>query len=166
MALTSTRELALLSALAAGAALGIAELSEHWGGLVPCALCLLERWPYRVAIVLALVAVAVPRGIGRFLLALVIVSMLVGVALAVVHVGVELHYWPSPLPECAAPRLTGGTAAQMLAQMPSRPSKPCDSPTFLIPGLPLSMAAMNLLFALVFALLLGVFLWRDRRSST
>ena len=164
MALTSTRELALLSALAAGGALGIAEVSEHWGGLVPCALCLLERWPYRVAIVLALVAVAVPRGIGRSLLALVIVSMLVGVALAVIHVGVELHYWPSPLPECAAPRLTGGTTAQMLAQMPSRPGKPCDAPTFLIPGLPLSMAAMNLLFALVFALLLGVFLWRDRRN--
>jgi disulfide bond formation protein DsbB len=164
MALTSTRELALLSALAAGAALGIAEVSEHWGGLVPCALCLLERWPYRVAIVLALVAAVVPRGVGRILLALVIVCMLVGVALAIIHVGVELHYWPSPLPECAAPRLTGGTAAQMLAQMPSRPSKPCDAPTFLIPGLPLSMAAMNLLFALVFALLLGVFLWRDRRN--
>ena len=35
--------------------------------------------------------------------------------------------------------------------MPARPSKPCDEPTFLIPGLPLSMAAMNLLFALAFA---------------
>ena len=165
MVLTSTRELALLSALAAGAALGIAEISEHWGGLVPCALCLLERWPYRVAIVLSLVAVVVPRGVGRFLLALVILCMLAGVALAIIHVGVELHYWPSPLPECAAPRLTGGTVSQLLAQMPSRPSKPCDSPTFLIPGLPLSMAAMNLLFALVFALLLGVFLWRDRRTA-
>jgi hypothetical protein len=28
------------------------------------------------------------------------------------------------------------------------PTKPCDAPTYLIPGLPLSMAAMNLLYAL------------------
>jgi hypothetical protein len=35
-----------------------------------------------------------------------------------------------------------------LSAMPARPSKPCDDPTFLIPGLPLSMAAMNLLYAL------------------
>ena len=45
--------------------------------------------------------------------------------------------------------------AERLASMPSRPSKPCDEPTFLIPGLPLSMAAMNMLFALVFAALLA-----------
>jgi disulfide bond formation protein DsbB len=32
--------------------------------------------------------------------------------------------------------------------MPARPSKPCDDPTYLIPGLPVSMAAMNLIFAL------------------
>ena len=35
-------------------------------------------------------------------------------------------------------------------------------PTYLIPGLPISMAAMNLLYALVFAVLLAIFLWRDR----
>jgi disulfide bond formation protein DsbB len=91
--------------------------------------------------------------------------VLVGAALAVVHVGVELHYWPSPLPECAAPRFTGGTIAERLSNMPSRPAKPCDAPTFLIPGLPLSMAAMNLLFAVAFALLVGIFLCRDRGAK-
>ncbi len=165
MTLISTRGLALLSALAAGFALGLAEASEHWGGLVPCALCLLERWPYRAAIVLGLVAAVVPRQFARGLLMLVVLTMLVSAALAVVHVGVELHYWPSPLPECAAPRFTGGTLAERLSIMPSRPAKPCDAPTFLIPGLPLSMAAMNLLFAVVFALSLGVFLYRDRGAK-
>jgi disulfide bond formation protein DsbB len=162
MTLSSTRELAILSAIAAGFALGLAEASEHWGGLVPCALCLLERWPYRVAIVLSLVAAVVPRQFARGLLMLVVLTMLVGAALAVIHVGVELQYWPSPLPECAAPRFTGGTIAERLSNMPSRPAKPCDAPTFLIPGLPLSMAAMNLLYAVVFALLLGIFIFRDR----
>jgi disulfide bond formation protein DsbB len=166
MTLPSTRGLALLSALAAGFALGLALISESWGGLVPCALCLWERWPYRVAIVLGLIAMVVPRSLARIVLALVVLTVLADAALAVVHVGVEQNYWPSPLPECAAPRLGSGSIAERLARMPSRPAKPCDEPTFLIPGLPLSMAAMNLLYALVFSGLLGSLLWRDRRSVT
>jgi disulfide bond formation protein DsbB len=140
----------------------LALASERWEGLVPCALCLLERWPYRVAIVLGLLASVVPHRWARALLVLVVLSMLVSTALAFVHVGVEQHWWPSPLPECAAPSFTGGTIAERLAHMPARPAKPCEDPAFLIPGLPISMAAMNLLYALAFAALLGTVLWRDR----
>lgn len=158
----STPVASLLAVLAAGAALGIAVASERWGGLVPCALCLLERWPYRIAIVLGIVAACLPRSAARPLLALVVLVILAGAALGVVHVGVEAHAWPSPLPECAAPRLSGTTVAERLAELPDRPAKPCDAPTFLIPGLPLSMAAMNLVYAAVFAALLAGFLWRTR----
>jgi disulfide bond formation protein DsbB len=159
------RSVALLSALATGIALGIALSSEKFEGLVPCALCLLERWPYRVAIAISLLAFVAPPRYARPLLMLVVMSMLAAAALAVVHVGVELHYWPSPLPECAAPRLTGVTIAERLAQMPSRPSKPCEDPTFLIPGLPLSMAAMNLLYALIVMGMLARYLWRERSNA-
>jgi disulfide bond formation protein DsbB len=159
------RSLALLSAIAAGFALGLAEVLEHWGGLVPCALCLVERWPYRIAIVLSLIACVVPRLVAQLLLVLVVLTILVDAGIAFVHVGVEQHFWPSPLPECAAPRLSAGSIAERLAQMPSRPAKPCDDPTFLIPGLPVSLAAMNLLYALVFALMLSVALWRERKAA-
>ena len=164
MRVLAIRNVAILSALAAGFALALALASERWGGLVPCALCLLERWPYRVAIVVSLIAVVVPRAAAQALLAMVTALMLAGVVLGAIHVGVEWKLWPSPLPECAAPHLTGGSIADRLAQMPTRPSKPCDEPTFLIPGLPLSMAAMNLLYALMFAVVLGWVLWKDRRS--
>ncbi len=155
--------IALISALAAGLALGVALASERWGGLVPCALCLLERWPYRVAIVLSLLALLLPRRPARFVLGLVVLTMLAGAGLGALHVGVEQGLWPSPLPECAAPRITGGSIADRLAALPARPSKPCDAPTFLIPGLPLSMAAMNLIYALVFAVVLTVALAREAR---
>jgi disulfide bond formation protein DsbB len=164
MTMPPFRTVALLCALVAGFALGLALASEYWGGLVPCALCLLERWPYRVAIVAALVAAVVPRRFASPLLLLVVLSMLAAAALAVVHVGVEQRFWPSPLPECAAPRLGGGSIAERLAQMPARPAKPCEDATYLLPGLPVSMAAMNLLYALAFAVALAAFLRRDRRS--
>lgn len=155
---------AALCLLASALALGIALASERWGGLVPCALCLLERWPYRIAIVLGILALMVPERAARPLLFLLFVAVLAGAGLAAVHVGVEQGYWPSPLPECAAPHFGGGSLAQRLAQMPARPAKPCDEPTFLWPAVPLSMAAMNLIYALAFAALLAIFLWRTRRG--
>jgi disulfide bond formation protein DsbB len=158
-----TRGASLVSALAAGLALAVALVSEHWGGLVPCALCLLERWPYRIAIVLSLLAFLLPRALARLALWLVVLTMLAGAALGAVHVGVEQGLWPSPLPECAAPHIAGGTASQLLASMPAHPTKPCDAPSYLVPGLPLSMAAMNLIYAAVFAVTLASVLLRPAR---
>jgi len=159
------RWLGLAAAVAAGVALGTALVSEYWGGLVPCALCLVERWPYRVLIVLGLLAAALPARLGRSVLLLAMLGFMVAAGLGAVHVGVERGAWPSPLPECAAPHLGGGSLADRLRAMPLTPSKPCDEPTYLIPGLPVSMAAMNLIFACVCAGGLAVALWRGQRQG-
>jgi disulfide bond formation protein DsbB len=166
MVLPRTRTIAVLCALAAAFALGLALAAERWLGLAPCELCLWERWPYRLAIVLGLVAAMLPRPIARLLLGLVMLTILADGAIAFVHVGVEQHYWASPLPECAAPHITAGSIADRLAQMPARPAKPCDDPSFLIPFLPLSMAALNLMFAFAFAAFLAAYLWISRGRQT
>ena len=164
MTAPATRTIALATAIAAGLALAIALVSEHWAGLAPCALCLWERWPYRVIAVLGLVAVVLPRPAARILLWLAALTALAGAALGAVHVGVEQHLWPSPLPECAAPTFSGGSIADMLKAMPAQAAKPCDSPSFLIPGVPVSLAAMNLLYAGALALVLAGVLWRSGRD--
>ena len=156
--LGATRAAALALAAAAGAALGTALASEAWGGLVPCALCLWERWPYRILIALGLLALALPARAARAVLGLAALVALGGAGLGLTHVGVEQGWWPSPLPECAAPQLGGGTVAERLARMPARPAKPCDEPVLLVPGVPVSMAAMDLGLALGIALALGGFL--------
>jgi disulfide bond formation protein DsbB len=148
--------LAILTALGAAIALGFAYALEVWGEMVPCALCLVERWPYRIVIGLGLVAAFVPRRAAQVLLALAVFMLLADAAIAFVHVGVEFKWWPSPLPECAAPRFSGGSIADRLASMPARPSKPCDEPTFPIPGLPISLAGFNMLYALAFAAALAM----------
>jgi disulfide bond formation protein DsbB len=166
MSVPATRTIALVSAVAAGAALGIAWIAQTWDELAPCALCLWERWPYRLIVLLGLVAAVLPRGAARALLWIVVLVAFADAALATVHVGVEQHFWPSPLPECAAPRFSSGSVADMLKSMPRQPAKPCDSPSFLIPGLPVSMAAMDLLYATTFAIALAGVLWRSGRHKT
>lgn len=148
-------------ALAALGALGAAFAAEWWGGLVPCALCLVERWPYRILAMLGVAALFVP---SRALFALMLLAALAGVASAVVHVGVEQGAWPSPLPECAAPRLSG-SIAERLAAMPATPSKPCDEPTYLVPAVPVSMAGLNLLLALALSAAVAMSLATRRRRA-
>ena len=146
----SYRMFGLTAAVVAALVLGIAMASEQWGGLVPCALCLVERWPYRIAIVLGIAAAVLPPKAARAALAVLALTVLVGAVFAAIHVGVGFRWWKSPLPQCAAPTFSGGSIAERLAHMPAAPAKPCDDPTYLIRGLPLSMAQMNLLFAALF----------------
>jgi disulfide bond formation protein DsbB len=148
----------LATALAALAALGVAYYVQDFMRLFPCPLCLWERWPYRIVILLGIVAAVSPSTLARALLFLAVLALLACAAIACIHVGVEFHWWQSPLPECNG-ILTPG------APLPMIPAKPCDEPTFLIPGLPVSMAAMDLLYALLFALVLLGYIWRYRRQA-
>jgi disulfide bond formation protein DsbB len=156
MSVLPLRTVALSGVLASGLALLVAHGSEAWGELIPCALCLWERWPYRIAALCGVLAALLSGPPARALIWLMIAAIAAGAALGFVHVGVEFGWWPSPLPECAAGPLSMGSIADRLASMPARPSKPCDQPVFLIPGLPLSMAAMNFLYALTLAAVLAV----------
>lgn len=154
--MTFARLVPLGVAALAALALAAAWYSESQLGLVPCAFCLLERWPYRVAIVLGLLAALLPRVPANLARALLVLALLVGAGLGLTHVGVEQGWWPDPLPECRAPTFHGGSIAERLAAMPAHPAKPCDAPTYLVPGLPLSMAGMDLLLALALAALVAI----------
>ncbi len=154
----------VLAALASAAVLGSAIGSEIWGGLVPCALCLVERWAWYAAIVIGLIGAMLPR-IARIAMAVLVLVMLAGAGVGGTHVGVEAGWWKSPLPACASPRFGSGTIAERLARMPDKPAKPCDEPAYLIPGLPVSMAMMNLLASLGLAGGVAWFWATTRRSD-
>ncbi len=158
LSLHDHRVTGLATALAALAALGVAYWAQDMMHLNPCPLCLWERWPYRITAGLGLLAAIAPARLARFILGLAVLALLAGAAIAFVHVGVEFHWWQSPLPECNG-ILTPG------APLPATPAKSCDEPTYLIPGVPDSMAAMDLQFAMLFALALLVTITGRRRLT-
>jgi disulfide bond formation protein DsbB len=156
---------ALTVAVLAAAAPLFAMATERWGGLNPCLLCLWQRAPYWVAALLALAALALSRTYlpRRLLMGLAGLAILASGAVAAVHVGVEAQWWPSPLPGCSAPSTSGARSVEdLMASLSAKPAKPCDEPTFLVPGLPVSMAGMNLLYALGLG---GFTLWAARRRD-
>lgn len=149
----------LAVAVLAGAAPLLAMGSERWPGLAPCALCLWQRWPYWVAAAIALVALAAPWQAQRWLLHGAAIAVLGSAAVAVVHVGVEFGWWPSPLPACLVRAGGGGSVDELLRGLAPSAAKPCDEPVYLVPFLPVSVAQMNLLYALG----LAAFVWRGAR---
>jgi disulfide bond formation protein DsbB len=135
---------ALLIALLAFGAPLFARGSESWFGLAPCELCLWQRWPYWVAGGFALLALFVWR---RPALRLAGLAAAASAAIGAFHLGVEFGWWPSPLPGCQAATSGGAMSVDdLLRSLAPTPNKPCDQPAYLIPGLPLSMAGMNLIY--------------------
>lgn len=159
------RRAALLTAFFAAISLIVVHGSQWLLDLVPCGLCLLERWPWRATFVLGILAALLPRPAGRTVLGVIVLVLAISAGLGALHVGVEQHFWPSPLPECNAPQLNFHSQAQLLNSLRARPSKPCDAPSYLVPGLPLSMAAMNLIYSLVILALLANYLATSREPS-
>ncbi len=154
------RFIAIGAAFACGLAILVARGSEVVLGLIPCAFCLLERWPYYIGIGAGLLAAVLPRLPGRAVLWLLVVVMLGGAGLSFTHVGVEQHWWPDPLPECTSPNFTGMSMAQRIAAMPARPAKNCEDPDYLIPGVPISFTQMDFGYALAIAAGLAIALRR------
>ncbi len=137
------------------AALVAAILVEHVMQIAPCELCLVERWPWRVAFAAAVAALVLPKARG-VLWVVAGLDLVVSAGLGVLHTGVEFHAWPSPFPSCHAPALTGGSIAAQLAALPAHAAKPCDAATFLVPGVPVSMAEANLVLSVIILVALGL----------
>src|SRR5579864_5901776 len=83
--------------LASVIVLGSALISQYWGGLLPCELCLLQRWPWAVAILVALVELIAGSRPALPWVALVLALVFaLSVAFAFYHVGVEQKWFAGP----------------------------------------------------------------------
>ena len=143
-------------AAVSAAVLGTALASQFWGGLTPCELCLIERWPWDAALVVALVALAAgkPASVPWVALALAVVFA-AGAAIAFYHVGVERHWFAGPA-ACTAAGGAATTLAEMKRQLLGTPPVLCDRVQWSLFGV--SLAGWNLLASLAMAALCaGVF---------
>ena len=146
MRLTS-RAFAAFVLIASAIVLGTALLSEYWGGLAPCELCVLQRLPWAAAIVISLIVLLVGEHARLDWVALTLaIVFAISVGLAFYHVGVEQHWFAGPTACTAAP---GGamTLEQMKQQILGTAPVLCDRPAWTLFGV--SLAGWNLLASLI-----------------
>jgi disulfide bond formation protein DsbB len=156
----SRRLLITLATFGSAAMFGGALMFQHYGGLAPCHLCLLQRWPHRIALGIGVLALVVPNVLAQRLLALAGAgAMLVSVGLGIYHSGVEQKYWEGPT-TCTSGNISGINADDLLTQIMNAPVAQCDQIAWSLLGL--SMASWN---AVISALLVALWLWAAARKA-
>ncbi|CAK7193183.1 hypothetical protein COMNV_01397 [Commensalibacter sp. Nvir] len=142
-------------------ALAFAWFLEDIWYMSPCGMCLLERWPYRLMVVFGIIAYFSK---SRWIIGLILILILASLGLSFVHIGVEQGWWLSPLPECRMQMSTNQNIETQFANMPMRPSKPCDLPSYLFTWLPVSLTMMNGLYSLALLVIVLILLSSTRRT--
>jgi disulfide bond formation protein DsbB len=122
---------------------GGALLFQYVGGLAPCSLCLWQRWPHIIIILLAVCAPLLRM--PRLVLTGIAITAAVSVVLAAYHAGVEWRFWAGP-GGCTANLDTGGDLASLTDSLLATPIVRCDEVAWSFLGL--SMAGWNSLFSL------------------
>ena len=156
---------ALAVALIAAATLAGAWFFQLVLGIVPCPLCLEQRYAYYLAVPLGLlVAFVASRGAPRPVLlaglALLVVAALANAWLGTYHAGVEWKFWAGPT------ACTGGSGALDMSQLNDINAVkvvPCDVVQFRFLGI--SLAGYNALISLAVVVLLLIAMvdqWRRK----
>lgn len=163
--------------IAAAAALGVSIIAtltlcgawffQYVLGILPCPLCLEQRYAYYLLIPLgAAVAFAAPRGLPRTVvmagLAVMAAAALANAALGAYHSGVEWGFWPGP-DTCTGPRVDFGKAGNLLGSLDTVKVVRCDEVQWRFVGL--SLAGYNVLVSLAMAALAIAGVWFGRRRS-
>lgn len=151
----SRKTLMVLAGLGSAGLLLAAFGYQYIGGLLPCAMCLWQRWPHVAAMALAGLGQALPRAWVALLGAL---SMIGNAGLGLYHTGVEQKWWAGP-GTCSGPvqDLSGLSGGDLLDVTAAPAIVMCDEAALHILGL--SMASWN---GLCCAGLAALWLWAVR----
>jgi len=131
-------------------AIPLALLAGAWGAQLighryPCEMCHWQRWPHYAAVVVAALALALPRQ-RRVLVVLAAVLIAVSGVIGVLHAGVEYHWWRGFTACTSTVQLSGATAAERLDQLMKAPLVRCDHAPWTLAGI--SLAGFNAILSL------------------
>jgi disulfide bond formation protein DsbB len=161
-----------LVAAAAIAVVAAATLAGAWYfqlvlEILPCPLCLEQRYAYYLAVPLGvLVAIAAARDAPRALLVaglvLLAAAALWNAGLGGYHAGVEWGLWQGPT-DCTGPIVDLSKGGGLLARLDSVKVIRCDEVQWRFLGI--SLAGYNVLISLLMAALAAWGIWRSVRAT-
>ncbi len=140
--LFSEQQLLFLCGLASAVLLAVALGFEYLGGLVPCKLCIWQRWPHAGVVVVCIIGTTgVLRSGPAFLM--IALCAAVTTVIAGYHAGVEQQLWQGP--KSCSGALTSMSASDLLDSLLAKPVIRCDEVAWSFANI--SMAGWNMLFS-------------------
>lgn len=120
---------------------------QHLGGLPPCKLCIWQRYPHALAVLIGVAAVAIR---GRLLPLMGLAAALTTAGVGLYHTGVERGWWEGPT-TCTSSGTSGLSADDLFDKIMTAPVVRCDDVAWELLGL--SMASWNGILSLGLAAL-------------
>lgn len=129
------------------ALLGGAYFFQHVLGYAPCKMCLWQRWPHGLAILVGLIILATRN---RALAIVGALAALITSGVGFYHMGVEQKWWQGPN-TCTSSGTDGLSATDLLDQILAAPIARCDEVAWDFLGV--SMAGWNGIISLILAVI-------------
>mgnify|MGYP005724433943 FL=1 len=134
---------------------------QYVGGLMPCNLCLWQRWPHIIIVLISVIALFVR--IPRVVLTAIAITAATSVILATYHAGVEWQLW-SGVGGCTASLTSSGDLTSLTDSLLATPFVRCDEVAWSFLGL--SMAGWNSLFSLDICLIALISLVQGKKAAS
>ena len=134
---------------------------QYVGGLMPCSLCLWQRLPHIIIVLLAVIAIFVRM--PRLVLTAIVLTAATSVILAAYHAGVEWQLWSGP-GGCTASLTNSGDLTSMTESLLATPVVRCDEVAWSFLGL--SMAGWNSLLSLDICLIALICLSQGKKVTS
>lgn len=144
---TPTIVFALITAISFGA-LSAAFIAEGFLGLEPCQLCIIQRYPFALGLMIGLIGLALRNNTKVVITLLIItaISFLANSGIAFYHTGVEQHWWISAVEGCSVVFEDSNDTKSILENIMSAPMGDCSKIPWQDPIFGLSMANWNIPF--------------------
>ena len=127
---------------------------EHVLGHQPCNLCLMQRIPYGISIIL-LIIIFIFKKNEKFLILLLILTFVFSFAISFYHYGIEQGFFKESS-VCGVRDFTGSITKENLLRQLNEKTVSCKDVTFRIFGL--SLTSINIVISLIFIIkLLKIF---------
>ncbi len=155
-----TRAQLILVATAGSAALLLGAFgSQLFAGLVPCELCLYQRWPHGLAVLIGGLALLMS---GRLLPLLGAVAVAASGVIGIYQTGLERNWWEG-ITACTSGPVGGLSADDLMNRIMAAPLVRCDEVQWQL--FTLSLASWNALISFGLALIWLAAAMRTGRSS-
>ena len=134
---------------------------EHILGHQPCNLCLLERIPYGLSIMLIMI-IFISKKNEKFFVLLLILIFIFSIAISIYHYGIEQGYF-SESAVCGIKNFTENMTKEDLLKQLNEKTISCKDVTFRIFGL--SLTSINIVINLVFIITLSKVYTNDEKNK-
>ena len=136
--------------LFSGIALSVAFFIEYILGHQPCNLCILERIPYGLSLVL-ISTIFILRKNEKFFILLLIITFIFSLAISFYHYGIEQGFFEESA-VCGVKDFTENITKEDLLKQLSEKTVSCKDVTFRILGL--SLTSINIVLSIIFIITL------------